>query len=187
MNYDREITDAIMIQYIILFTLAKANRIVTHSQLTTLVLDNCNINFADLVIALDNLTEIGFVRSFTGSDKKQYVELLPKGEESNGFFHKSIPIYIREPIEKSIAPFFHEEKLRKSIRAELMPINEKEYLAELGIFEGNTPLMNLSVYAGTRSMAADMIRRFKADPDGFYEKIITTLSEPLPDSEEESE
>lgn len=176
MIYDREITDSVMIQYIILFTLAKANRIVTHSQLTTLILDNCNINFADLIIALDNLVEIGCVRTFSSDEKKQYVELTAKGTETNGFFQKSIPIYIREPIEKSIAPFFHEEKLRKSVRAELMPINETEYLAELGIYEGNTPLMNLSVYAGTREMAADMIRKFRADPESFYKLIMETLT-----------
>ena len=116
------------------------------------------------------------MRSFSGSDKKQYVELLPKGEESNGFFQKSIPIYIREPIEQSIAPFFREETLRKSVRAELVPINENENLAEFGIFEGTTPLLKLSVYAGTRTMAADMIRRFKADPDAFYQYIMEYLS-----------
>ncbi len=176
MNYEREITDSVMIQYIILFTLAKADRIVTHSQLTTLVLDNCNINFADLVISLDNLAKIGFVRSFEGSDGKQYVELLPKGEESNGFFAKSIPIYIREPIEKSIAPFFREETIRKSVRAELIPVNEEENLAELGIYEGTSPLMKLTLYAGTRSTAADMIRRFKADPEEFYKLVIDYLT-----------
>ena len=72
MEYNREITDMIMIQYIILYTLAQADRIVTHSQLTTLVLDNCNINFADFQIALDNLSSIGFVRLFTANDNNQY-------------------------------------------------------------------------------------------------------------------
>ncbi len=177
MEYNREITDMIMIQYIILYTLAQADRIVTHSQLTTLVLDNCNINFADFQIALDNLSSIGFVRLFTANDNNQYCELLPKGVESNGFFQGSIPIYIREPIKKSIAPFFHEEELKKSVRADLMPLNEKEFLAECGIFEGKTPLMQLSVYGGTREMAADMIRNFKKDPEKIYRLIMKALTE----------
>lgn len=187
MEYNREITDMIMIQYIILFTMAKADRIVTHSQLTTLVLDNCNINFADFRIALDNLSNIGFIRVFNAGDNNQYCELLPKGVESNGFFQGSIPIYIREPIEKSIAPFFHEEELKKSVRAELTPLNEKEYLAECGIFEGNTPLMQLSVYAGTRKMAADMLRKFKSDPEKLYRMIMTALSEDITEEEKEEE
>ena len=178
MEYNREITDMVMIQYIILFTMAKADRIVTHSQLSSLILDNCNINFADFRIALDNLCQIECVRVFN-SDCNQYCELLPKGIESNGFFQDAIPIYIKEPIEKSIAPFFKEEELKKSIRAELTPINEREYLAECGIYEGNTPLMQLSVYAGARKMAADMLRKFKSDPEKLYRMIMSALSEDI--------
>lgn len=184
MEYNREITDMIMIQYIILFTMAKSNRVMTHSQLTTLILDNCNINFSDLRIALDNLSDIGFIRIFTGSDNNEHCELLPKGVESNGFFQNYIPVYIREPIERSIAPFFHEEELKKSVRAELLPINEKEYIADCGIFEGNTPLMQLSVYAGTRSTAAQMVRKFKSDPERLYSLIMTALSEDITNEEE---
>lgn len=184
MEYTREITDMIMIQYIILFAMAKSNRIVTHNQLTTLVLDNCNINFTDFQIALDNLANIGFIRLFNAGDNNQYCELLPKGVESNSFFQSFIPVYIREPLEKSIAPFFHEEELKKSIRTELIPLNEKEFLAECGIFEGNTPLMKLSVYAGARKTAADMLRQFKNDPEKFYRLIISALSENTSDEED---
>ena len=177
MDYTREITDMVLIQYIILFTLAKADRIVTDSQLSSLILDNCNINFSDYRIALDNLSGIGFIRVFNSGDNNQYCELLPKGVESIEFFQSSIPIYIREPIEKSIAPFFKEEELKKSIRSELIPLNETEYLAECGIFEGNTPLMKLSVYGGTRKMAASMARKFKEDPDKLYRMIMSQLSQ----------
>jgi len=177
MQYSHEITDMIMIQYIILFTMSKADRIITHDQLTTLVLDNCNINFADFRIALDNLSSIGFIRVFNAGDNNQYCELLPKGVESNGFFQNSIPVYIREPIANSIAPFFHEEELKKSIRSEITPLNEKEFLVDCGIYEGNTPLMQLSVYAGTRKNAAEMARKFKDNPEKFYNLVITALSE----------
>ncbi len=181
MDYTREITDMVLIQYIILFTLAKADRIVTDSQLSSLILDNCNINFSDYRIALDNLSGIGFIRVFNSGDNNQYCELLPKGVESNEFFQSSIPIYIREPIEKSIAPFFKEEELKKSIRSELTPLNETEYLAECGIFEGNTPLMKLSVYGGTRKMAASMLRKFKEDPEKLYRMIMSQLSQYIDD------
>ena len=42
--YTREITDPVLIQYIILFTMASADRTLTHNQLTSLVLDKCNIS-----------------------------------------------------------------------------------------------------------------------------------------------
>lgn len=183
MEYNREITDMVMIQYIILYTMASAERVMTHSQLSDLILENCNINYADFLIALDNLCQIDCVRVFNSGDV-QYCELLPKGVESSEFFSGSIPIYIKEPIKKSIAPFFKEEELKKSVRAELTPINENEYFADCGIYEGNTPLMQLSVYAGSRKMAADMLRKFKKDPESFYRMIMSALSEDIGDNKD---
>lgn len=176
MLYKREISDQVTIQYIILFALSKANRIVTHSQLTSLVLDNCNIKFTEFRIALDNLEKIGHIRVFSPDNKETYCEILPLGIEANNFFYKKIPIYIREPIEDYIVPFFKDELIKKSVTGELLPINTKEFMADLGIYDGNTPLMKLSVYAGTKEAANDMIRAFKKNPQLIYETVINTLS-----------
>ena len=170
--YKKEIDDEIKIQYIILFAMAKADRIITHNQLMSIVLDNCNIKFTDFRIALDNLEQIGHIRVFSPDGKETYCELLPLGREANGFFYKKIPIYIREPIEQYIEPFFRDEVIRQSVRAELLPLSEKEFMADFGIYDGKTPLMLLSVYAGTRAYANSMIREFNKDPQKIYETVI---------------
>ena len=177
MLYNKEFTDPIMIQYIILYALSMADRIVTHDQLTSLVLDNCNIKFTDFRIAIDNLEKINYVHIFyTPDGRTAYCELLPAGKEANSFFEKKIPVYIREPIRDYIAPFFHEEAIKKSVMADLLPINEREYMADFGIFDGNTTLMRLTVYTGTKDGANDMIKIFKKDPQRVYEAIIDLLS-----------
>ena len=180
MLYKREIYDQVTIQYIILFALVKANRIVTHSQLTSLVLDNCNIKFTEFRIALDNLEKIGHIRTFSPDKVETYCEILPPGIEANAFFYKKIPIYIREPIEDYIAPFFKDELIKQSVTAELLPLNQKEFMADLGIYDLNTPLMKLSVYAGTRKAANDMIRAFKSNPQLIYETVINALEDLKP-------
>lgn len=185
MKYKREIYDQITIQYIILFTLAKADRTVTHDQLTSLVLDNCNIRFTEFRIAVDNLEKIGHIRIFSPDGKETYCELLPAGLEASGFFSKKIPIYIREPIEAYIPVFFKEEAIKRSVRAELLPLNEREYMADFGIFDGKTPLMKLSVYAGTRKYAAGMIREFKKNPQRIYETIIELIGNNTDEPENE--
>lgn len=185
MKYNREIYDQITIQYIILFTLAKADRIVTHNQLTSLVLDNCNIKFTEFRIAVDNLEKIGHVRIFSPDGKETYCELLPAGREASGFFEKKIPVYIREPIEEYIPVFFKEEAVKRSVRAELLPLNEREYMADFGIFDGKTPLMKLAVYAGTRKYANSMIREFKKNPQKLYETIIELIGNEAVESETE--
>ena len=177
MLYDKEISDQVSIQYIILFALSKADRIVTHDQLTSIVLDNCNIKFTDFRIAVDNLEKIGHIRVFSPDDKETYCELLPAGKEANSFFEKKVPIYIREPISEYIAPFFREETIKRSVRADLLPLNERENMADLGIYDGNTPLMRLMVYTGTRECANMMMKNFKKDPQKIYEAILALLSD----------
>ena len=55
MLYQREINDPVLIQFIILYTLNQAKDYVPYNNLINLVLDNCNINFQDFQVALDNL------------------------------------------------------------------------------------------------------------------------------------
>ena len=175
--YTREIDDPVMIQYIILFTLSKAARRVTHSQLTCLTLDKCNISFTAFQIALDNLVQIEYVKILpNGFDEKMPIyELTEKGIQANGFFEHSIPIYIREQIEEHIKPFFEQENLKRSVRAKLVNVSGEEYAVECAIYDSTSPLMQLNFYAGTRSTAAKMIRNFKANPEEVYTKIMQTL------------
>lgn len=175
--YMREVDDPITIQYIILFTLTKAERKMDHSQLTRLTLDRCNINFANFQIALDNLMQIGYVETFPN----ELDELMPiysitqKGIEASGFFEHSIPIYIREQIQEYIRPFFEAEKLKKSVKAKLIQINDNEYSVECGLYESMSPLMEMTIYAGNRETAAKIIRNFKANPEKVYAEIFASL------------
>ena len=175
--YMREVDDPVIIQYIILFTMKKANRKVTHSQLTCLTLDRCNINFANFQIALDNLVQIGYVQILENAvdEKMPIYDLTDKGREANSFFEHQIPVYIREQIAEHIEPFFTAEKLKKSVKAQLVPLNDKEYNVELAIYESISPLMELSFYAGDRKTAAAIIRNFKANSEKIYGEILTSI------------
>lgn len=177
--YLREIDDPITIQYIILFTLAKANRRVTHSQLTCLTLDRCNINFTNFQIALDNLVGIGYVDKFFESfdENMPIYSLTEKGVEANGFFESSIPVYVREQIAEHITPFFEEEKLKKSVKAQLKQLGDRDFSAELALFDSSSALLELTAYGGDRKTAALMVRNFKKNHEKIYNEIMKLLLE----------
>lgn len=177
--YLREIDDPITIQYIILFTLAKADRRVTHSQLTCLTLDRCNISFTNFQIALDNLVGIGYVDRFLGDvdENMPVYSLTEKGIAANGFFEHSIPVYVREQIAEYITPFFEEESLKKSVKAQLKQLGDREFCAELALFDANSSLLELTAYGGDRKTAALMVRNFKKNHEKIYDKIMKMLLE----------
>lgn len=187
MPYTREITDPVLIQYIILFTMASAERTLTHNQLTSLVLDKCNISFTDFSIALDNLINIGLLSRYKPDETLYIYELTEKGTEANGFFYRSIPIYIREQILAYIVPFFREEIRKSSTRAEILPINEQEFMVQRGIYDNKTPLMELNFYAGTRKTAAAMARHFKERQDEIYQAILYAMTPPEQNEDGEDE
>ena len=175
--YMREVDDPVIIQYIILFTLAKADKRVTHSQLTCLTLDRCNINFTNFQIALDNLVGIEYIKVLpNGFDENMPIyELTEKGKQANGFHSRKIPIYIREQIEEHIEPFFLEEGKKKNVKAVLAPINDKEYNVQCAIYESASPLMELTFYAGDRETAARIIRNFKKNTESINAEFMETL------------
>lgn len=186
MPYTREITDPVLIQYIILFTMAQAQRSLSHNQLTSLVLDKCNISFTDFSIALDNLVNIGLVSRYKPDETLFIYELTEKGTEANGFFYHSIPIYIREQILSYIAPFFREELRKSSSVSEILPINEQEFMVHCGIYDNKTPLMELNFYAGPRKTAAAMARHFKEHQDDIYRAVLYAMTpEETPDDSED--
>ena len=177
MPYTREIDNNMMIQYIILFTLANAKRHVTYKQLASLILDNFNIEFSNFQVALTNLEETDHISSFALDELTTVYELLQKGTEANNFFSNNIPIYIREPLLEAIPKFFNEEEEKHSVRAELYPINKKEFAAKCGIYEKNTPLLEMTVYAGTRKDANKMLKHFKENTEKIYSAVIDIMTE----------
>ena len=57
-------------------------------------------------------------------------------------------------------------------------------MVQCGIYDNKTPLMELSFYAGTRKMAAQMVRHFKEKQDEIYQAILYAMT---PSDEKESQ
>lgn len=176
MQYTREVDNDILIQYIILFTMAQANRHITYKQLCEIIFDNVNIDFSNFQMALSNLEETEHIRSFPFDELTTVYELLPKGKDANKFFKRNIPIYIREPLADAIPVYFNEEALKRSIRSELLPINRREYAIKCGVYDNETPLLEMTVYAGTRADANAMLKYYRENTEEIYKSVIDIMT-----------
>ena len=122
---------------------------------------------------------IGYVERLPGAldENMPVYSLTEKGLEANGFFEHSIPVYIRDQISEHIIPFFEAENLKKSVKAELKQISDREYAAELALFDSNSALLEITAYGGDRKTAAGMVRNFKKNNEKIYAEIMRILSE----------
>lgn len=177
MFYKKEIDDYALIQYIILYTLSSVKKPIGYDMLINLVIENCNITYTDFQIALSNLVENGYARTFESEGKPMYA-LEEKGGEANEVLYKKIPVYIREPLYKAIRPLFLKEAEKNRVRSTIIPVRNEEFCASMGLYEDDeTPLLDLTFYAGKREEASSIAERFSKNPDKYYEKILKILTE----------
>lgn len=182
MLYQKEIDDNVLIQFIILYTLCKVDSAVPYNELINLVMDNCNINYNDFQVSLDNLVKTNHVHAFLEGKHNQKYEITQKGQNAGEFFKSNIPIYIREPIDESIKELFLEERRKNAVQGEITPVRENEYSADCVLRDDdNTELLRLSLYAGSREEAEKMAVFFKEHSDFVYEKIIEAFNEKFED------
>lgn len=178
MLYQKEIDDSVLIQFIILFTLSNADKPLAYNQLINLVMDNCNINYNDFQIALDNLSVTKHIRSYIESGHNQLFEITQKGLDIENFFRTQVPIYIREPITESIKQLFIDERRKNSIQSKITQVDPNEYTADCRLLDDDkTVLMELSLFAGARDEAERIAVYFKEHSGEIYEKILKAFNE----------
>lgn len=178
MLYQKEIDDSVLIQFIILYTLSRVDDSVPYNELINLVLDNCNINYNDFQVSLDNLTKTNHVRAFLEGAHNQKFAITQKGMNAVEFFTTNIPVYIREPIDASIKALFKEQRLKNAVQGDISPVRRDEYSAECRLLDDdNTQLLSLSLYAGSREEAEKMARRFKENSAEIYAKILDAFND----------
>lgn len=173
MIYKQEIEDELMIQFIILYALNSADEELPYSDLLSVIQDNCEINFTELQLALDNLIQTGHVFVRHLSDILSVYGVTEKGKYVIDFFYTRIPLMIREPINDAIKKLYIEKRRREAVQARIMPINEREYNAECYLRnDDKTLMMSLALYAGSRDEAERLVRCFEAESERIYSNII---------------
>lgn len=171
--YNNEIEDELMIQFIIMYALHCADDPLSYTDLLNIVQGNCEINFTDLQLGLDNLIQTGHVSSRKITDILYIYDITQKGEYVIDFFSKQIPLIIREPIAKAIKDLFLEKRRSEAVKAYITPINIEEFNTECELYnDDRTMIMQLKLYVGTREQAEDFAEVFKNNSEEVYSKIL---------------
>lgn len=176
--YRQEIEDELMIQFIIMYALRGADEPLAYADLLNVIQGNCEINFTDLQVGLDNLVKTGHVSEKRESSILSVYDITKKGLNVIDFFYNKIPLIVREPMDKSIKALFLEKRKREAVKADIMPINREEFNAECNLYDDDRMLiMSLQLYAGSRDEAERMAEYFKANSEDIYGGILKLFYE----------
>lgn len=177
MLYNKEIDNNMLIQFIILYALNKADELVAYGDLLNLVLENCNIRYTDFQLALDNLLNTKHAEGLITGKNIQKFRITEKGKNLKDIITRRIPVYLREPIEESVKKLLHDERLRNAVRGKISAVSPDEYTAECELYDAdNTQLMSISLYAGSREQAEQTVKYFKNNSEIIYERVLEAFS-----------
>ena len=188
MQYDREIDNEMLIHFIILYTLFNVDHPVEYSDLLNIILENCNINFNDFRIALENLVKTEHANTFLKSEHVRVYEITQKGAYLAKDLRDNVPIYIREPIKEAIKELYLEERRRNAVQARIIPIHTNEFAAECKLFDDEkTQIFELMLYAGGWEEAHKMVKYFKKNYETVYGEVLKIMDNANKEAAKEEE
>lgn len=177
MDFEKEIDDYVLIQYIILFVLANVEGSISYDVLINIITDHINVNYIEFQLALDNLICSEFVKNETNEDERAIYTITEKGITSAKLFEKDIPVYIREPIRSSVKPAVEAEKMKRLVRTKVRSLEDDMHYADCAVYDDfDTLLMKLSILAPTREEAVEITKKFSENPDEIYAKILGVVA-----------
>ena len=81
-------------------------------------------------------------------------------------------------MDKSLKDMYREKRLREAVRADIDPINEKEFNVDCNLYNDDKLLiMSLQLYAGSRDEAERMAKHFKSHSTDIYSGVLDLFNE----------
>ncbi len=168
--------DDVQIRLIILYTLKCFKVSMSEGDLQKSLVWNDIIDYFTMVDFLLDMKKIGLVTIVIVEGTERY-DITEKGKETLGMFRDKIPMSIRDKIYNMADKALSEMERGREIIADIQPIDEKKYLAKCGIYEFGVPLIELSIYAGSRKHAEEIAKRFEKTSGSLYKIILENIIE----------
>ena len=168
--------DDVQIRLSILYTLKCFKISMTEGNLQEALVWNDILDYFTMMDYLLDMQKLGLVSTVTIEGRLRY-DITKKGLESLQMFRDKIPGSVRDKIYKLAEKHLALLERGREIVADIQPIDEKKFLAKCGIYEFGMPLMELSIFAGSRKHAEEIAKNFEKQAATLYKTILETIIE----------
>ena len=159
---------------IILYALNCFKIAMTDEQLFQTLLENEIMDYFTFTHYLTDLIENDYITTAVIEDTKRY-NINPKGTEAIALFAPKIPAAIINKIDKEIEDILAGYSKLNDVRATTTAINERRFVTKCGIYERNTPLLELNITIGDRYQAEKFAKHFRANAQEIYKGIFDLM------------
>lgn len=161
---------------LILYTLSKVGKPISHNKLQELVISICDMNYFYFQQYLLDLLDDNYVNKYTNNNE-DYYELTLEGKEGLELAIDLLPGILKLEVDSKFKKNFDTIRDKSAIIAEYTPISEKEFLVKCKIIENDTTIFNIETYAGSRDQAKQMVNNWNKRASEIYPEILNILAE----------
>lgn len=134
------------------------------------------IDYFTMVDFLLDMENLGMVSTVKVEGVTRY-DITAKGQQMVAMFKNKIPLSIRDRIYDKCYEMLSKMARGREVVADIVPVDDKKFLAKCGIYEFGVPLMEINLFAGTRKHAEEIAGRFKTECADLYKIILEKIIE----------
>ncbi len=159
---------------LILYILYKANKALTNEEFLKLVLSVTDMNYFYFQQFLLDLLNTKYVISYKKEDIEFY-EITKQGISALDLTQDMIPGIMKLKVDKNFDSEFDSIEEEISVRAEYMPITEKDYKIKCKVFENGETIFELKTFAGSSTQAQKIVDNWNKNATQIYPQILQLL------------
>jgi predicted transcriptional regulator len=161
---------------LILYTLNTINRELTNNDLFKIISAINDINyfyFSDILIDLVNSK---LIATYTKEEKQEIFKITSDGQNSLELTLDILPGIVKLKADNIFRNELNHIAEEKSITAEYIPENEKDYTVKCKIIENNKTVFEVRTFAGSNEQAKRIADNWKNNANIIYPQIMDLLN-----------
>ena len=161
---------------LILYLLSIIKRPVSNDELYRLVLSIQDMNYFYFQQFLLDLENNEYIINYQKENDILY-EITEKGKSTLELTIDVLPGIIKLKVDENIKGELQEIKTESAVRAEFIPLSEKEFIVKCKIIENSITIFEIQAFANSRDQAIKIVQNWEANAGTIYPKVLQMLNE----------
>ena len=166
----------VQLRLLILYTLKSFQISMSEYYLQEVLVWSGILDYFTMMDSLYDVMDSKLVETVEIEGETRY-SITPKGEEMAEMFKNEIPSSVRSKIRDFADDALDKIERGREIIAEIVPLDRKKYIAKFGMYERQVPFFEVSLFAGTKETAEEVLENLKKYSADIYKLILERIAE----------
>lgn len=168
--------DEVQVRLTVLYAMRCSKTTVSEDMFQEMIVHQDIIDYFTMMDCVYDLEKMGYVKVLTVDGEKRF-DITKKGLNSITMFKDKVPLSIRDKIYDKAYEIGQRIARGHEFNTDVVPLDDKRFMAKCGLYEWGTPLMEVSVFAGSKKSAQEITKKFEVNAAKMYRFILENLVE----------